>query len=321
MKALRGLLRDLVERRLWPVAVVLLAAAIAVPVYLGRSSSADDQGAALPPVGRQADVGKASRAAVSIEEPATGDQRPGGVRNPFRQQHVPRPETPAESGSPAPAPSGAAPSTPTGSQVPSGGTGGPTSPPNDTTKPAPQPEADAQDVYHVTVRLGRTRKALRDLARLSPLPSGDNPVMVYAGVLKDGKTAVFLLASDTKTTGDGTCRPAAKSCESIEVKEGETESFDVTVNGQPVQYELDVLHVTTSKSSGDAARAGFERHSTAGAAMLRRAHVNRSARFKAAAAYRWVPEVGVLVRTPKDGETHAAALLPGLPVWHWKLGA
>ena len=39
MNAVRGLLRDIVERKLWPVAVLLLVAAVAVPIYLGRSSS------------------------------------------------------------------------------------------------------------------------------------------------------------------------------------------------------------------------------------------------------------------------------------------
>ena len=64
MTAVRGLLRDLVERRLWPIAILLIAAAVAVPLYLVRSSA---DGPRLPPVNQQADAGKASKAAVSIE--------------------------------------------------------------------------------------------------------------------------------------------------------------------------------------------------------------------------------------------------------------
>ena len=39
MNAVRGLLRELVERRLWPVAVLLVAAAVAIPIYIGRTSA------------------------------------------------------------------------------------------------------------------------------------------------------------------------------------------------------------------------------------------------------------------------------------------
>jgi hypothetical protein len=83
-----------------------------------------------------------------------------------------------------------------------------------------------------------------------------------------------------------------------------------------------------------AAAAANERHSVAGAAMLRSAHVNGSSAFKDAAAYRWLPDAGVLVRTPKQGagrasangaaaasSADAAAALPGQPVWHWQVGA
>jgi hypothetical protein len=89
MSAVRGLLRDLIERKLWPVAVLLLAAAIAVPMYLGRSSS--EPGTPATSGNEQASTGKMSKAAVSIEDPAAGDDRRGSVRNPFKQLHVPKP--------------------------------------------------------------------------------------------------------------------------------------------------------------------------------------------------------------------------------------
>ena len=75
MSAIRGVLRDLVERKLWPVAVLLLAAAVAVPLYLGRAS-ADD--APLPATSLQADAGKVSKAAVRVDDarrPTTTSRR------------------------------------------------------------------------------------------------------------------------------------------------------------------------------------------------------------------------------------------------------
>jgi hypothetical protein len=80
VSAIRGVLRDLVERKLWPIAVLLLAAAVAVPMYLGRTS-ADD--APVPATNLQADAGQVSKAAVKVDAGAAGDDRPGGVRNPF----------------------------------------------------------------------------------------------------------------------------------------------------------------------------------------------------------------------------------------------
>jgi hypothetical protein len=337
MNAVRGLLRDLVERKLWPVALVLLIAAVAVPVYLGRSSS-DEAGIPLPATNLQADAGKTSKAAVSIEDQASDDDRPGGVRNPFKQLHVqkptatsttpsPTPDTPAASGG-----SGGDGSTPPLDPGGSGGSGG-------SDKPAPKPAGDPLDVYHLSLRFGRAESAhlttYHDVARLSPLPTADNPFFVYTGVLKDGKTAVFLLSSDATATGDGHCSPSPKSCQTIEVKEGDTEFFDLTVNNQAVQYQLDVVRVfKKGASSAVAAAASHERHSNAGADMLRRAHKNGSSAFKGAASYRWLPDSGVLVRTPQQGKVRAsvngaaaaspadaAGGLPGLPVWRWAVGA
>jgi hypothetical protein len=340
MKAVRGLLRDLIERRLWPVAVLLLAGAVAVPVYLGRPSS--DDGAA-PPVTQQADIGKVSKAAVSLEDPAAGDDRRGSVRNPFKQLHVPKPTTPS-TGATKPAADANKPASGSGSgdgsTPPLGGSGsGGSGSGGSTGSGGGSSDTDPLDTYHLTLRFGHADaehlKTYDDVARLSPLPTADNPFFVYTGVLKDGKTAVFLLSSDATATGDGHCKPSAKSCETIEVKQGDTEFFDMTVGGQPIQYQLDVVRIfRKGASSATAAAAANERHSNAGAAMLRDAHVNGASSFKGASAYRWLPDRGVLVPTSEHRKARAsasggaaasaadvAAALPGQPVWHWRFGA
>jgi hypothetical protein len=341
VSAVRGVLRDLVERKLWPVAVLLLAAAVAVPMYLGRAS-ADE--AALPATNMQADAGKVSKAAVKVDDDAAGDDdRPGGVRNPFKQLHVPKPEaSPAGSTDKTPAtdePSGSGSGGSDGSEPPlapggSGGSGDGGS--GDGGSKPKSSSGDPLDVYHLSLRFGRAEatqlKTYHDVARLSPLPTADNPFFVYTGVLKDGKTAVFLLSSDATATGDGHCRPSPKSCQTIEVKQGDTEFFDLTVDGEPVQYQLDVVKVfKKGASSATAAAAAYGRHSNAGADMLRKAHRVGSSAFKGASSYRWLPDSGVLVRTPKHGKARASVngavaaspadamgALPGLPVWAWK---
>jgi hypothetical protein len=342
MKAVRGLLRDLVERRLWPVAVLLLAAAVAVPVYLGRSSADDG---ALPPATQHADLGKISKAAVKIDDPAANDDRRGSVRNPFKQLHVPKaskatgdPKPASNSDTPAPSGSSGDGSEPPLGGGPSGGSDG-SDGSGGSKGSGGSSDTDPLDTYHLTLRFGRADaeklKTYDDVARLSPLPTADNPFFVYTGVLKDGKTAVFLLSSDATATGDGHCKPSAKSCETIEVKQGDTEFFDLTVGGQPIQYQLDVVRIfRKGASSATAAAAANSRHSNAGAAMLRDAHVKGAGSFKGASSYRWLPDRGVLVPTSQHRKARASAsggaaassadavaALPGQPVWHWQLGA
>ena len=343
MNAVRGLLRDLVERRLWPVAVLLLAAAVGDPDLhrpdvRGRRSR---RGACGQPAGeRRQDVqgGRqhrgsrrrrrsprrraqplqaAPRAQAGDDQARLSDRRHdprrGWLRRRGQRRRLSLRSTPRAAPAARAAPATAAPRAPA----------------------AAPPAAIPLDVYHLTLRFGEAGhlKTLRDVARLSPLPSADNPFFVYTGVLKDGKTAVFLLSSDAEATGDGHCRPSAKSCQTIEVKQGDTEFFDLTVNDEPVQYQLDVVKVfKKGASSSAAAAAAYERHSNAGSNMLRRAHRIGSSAFKGQASYRWLPESGVLVRAPKRGNARASVngaaaaspadatgALPGLPVWAWDL--
>ena len=106
----------------------------------------------------------------------------------------------------------------------SGTTSGGGATPTDTvgTTPAPAPAAAPRrrsprasrrpplPNYVADLRFGQadSMKTLRDVARLTPLPSASNPFFVFLGVKEDGKTLVFLVSSDAKATGDGTCKPS-----------------------------------------------------------------------------------------------------------------
>jgi hypothetical protein len=343
VSAIRNVISDLIEKRLWPVGLALVLALVAVPVVLGGTSSSDPGEATAGLQGAPDGTGIASKAAVKLDDdPASSPHaRRGRVRNPFTQPRVrqPAPRSLSAPSSPRESP----PTNPTGGTT---GAGNSPAPPTDQrpstggdaprSTPASESGTDPLDTYQVTLRVGRSGhlKTIRNISRLSPLPSADDAFMVFTGVLKDGKTAVFLLSSDATATGDGHCKPSAKSCQTIEVEQGDTEFFDLIVDGRPVQYQLDVVRVVRKGAkSVAAAAAANERHSVAGAAMLRSAHVNGSSAFKDAADYRWLPDRGVLVRAPKRGagrasanggaaasSADAAASLPGQPVWHWKLG-
>jgi hypothetical protein len=337
MNAVRGLIRDLVERRLWPVALLLVVAAVAVPLYLGRASS-DDGAVDAPLPGATAQAGvKASKAAVSLDESADESDGVGRVHNPFKQKYVPKAKK-AETGTDkASQPSGgASPSTGSGSasgstpgDTGSGNTGSGTSGGTDDTSKDNTTKTDV-DVSHVSLHLGPIGQltTYKDVARLSPLPSAGNPLFVFTGVLKDGKTAV-LLPSSTVQIGeesDVECKPSNKSCQKLELEQDDTVFFKIAGDATGTQYQLDVISVRQkSGGSARATAAALQRHSKAGAATLRDAHVYGSAEYRGAADYRWLPDEGVLERVPEHGTGaaaasagDAAAALPGLPVWHWR---
>src|SRR3954471_12265374 len=96
MSFLRNVLHDLIEKRLWPVAIALVAALVAVPIVLGGSS---DAGTTTPVPVADASTANglsthrdAARAdVVSLEEQAAGKvERSGAVKDPFVQHHQPK---------------------------------------------------------------------------------------------------------------------------------------------------------------------------------------------------------------------------------------
>lgn len=295
MTFLRNIGADLVEKRLWPVAVALLVALVAVPTLLAKSPS-DDAGVtpAAPIAGAAA--AKPDAVLALNTAPAGRRKRGGKARNPFVQRFVPKAE-----------PTGLAAlggtlgtATPGGSQgtVPDLGSAGPApAPVKPDRKSAPKPDLDMR---RVTLRFGEpgAMRTIRDIPRLTPLPSVDNPFFAYLGIKDDGETLVFLVSADVKATGDGVCKPKA-TCEAIELKAGDTEYFDLVTADGLKQYQLDVVSIRTKKaSSAAAASKARARHSKAGAALLKVAR--KSSRDETRIGrYRWDAKRGVLRLIPR----------------------
>ncbi len=143
-------------------------------------------------------------------------------------------------------------------------------------------------------------KTLRAVPRLTPLPSSSSPFFVFLGVKDDGKTLVFLVSSDAKATGDGTCKPSKTNCETIELKVGDTEFFDLTTDAGVEQYQMDIIKLSKLKASssakGASAALAAAKASKADRRLLRKVVDGRSAHLMG--VYRWVPERGILVRVP-----------------------
>jgi hypothetical protein len=291
MSAVRNLINDLIDRRLWPIAVALLAALVAVPVLLGGGSKAPASAPAAPLAAAPATPATQAAVSMATTTTTTPQYRPGPVRNPFAQHHVPAPATttqPTLTPSTS-APVTSAPSTPVGGSPITAtpvlpGTGG------------AQPDT-VKDVWRVNVRFGEAgdQKLHRGIPRLTPLPSATNPFFIFMGVLADHKTAVFLISSDATPTGDGTCKPDPAQCETIEMRAGDTEFFDVADGNSGVtQYELDLTKVFKSTVTGKAAAAKASRVSSDGQNVIH--ELKAEGQPVGSGRYIWSAKRGVLVR-------------------------
>jgi hypothetical protein len=247
----REIFVDLVDKRLWPVAAVLVGALVIVPLVLSKSSSSTETRAAIPSPVHAADV-PGQRVSLGGDQPTVSVH--GKQRDPFTQQFVPKTATVTAGLGAAVAQAASSTTTPSLATTPagvgssgstsSGGTGssgssGGSSKPTSSSGPASQV---------VEVKFGKAAGRLKTykLSALNALPGNGDPILIFTGLLKDGKTAVFLVTSDATSQGDGKCSPTATVCASLLMKADQVEFLDVVdTGGTTVQYELDmqgVLH-------------------------------------------------------------------------------
>jgi hypothetical protein len=254
--------RQLVRRRLWPVAVLLLAGLVAVPFVLAK----DPEPVVTPPPPPPEETTAAEEAAtgdplVALAEEGDDARRRrvlGARKDPFapappkkaKKSQADQPEPPVEV-PPPPVPADEPPAPPSGSAP---------ADPGFELPPLEEPAAPPKKTYppdSLIVRFGdATSGSLvrQTVEKLQPLPgdSGDaesQPVLVYTGLTKDGKSAIFMVDAAAEATGDGECRPHPSNCETIHLRKGETEFFDIKDDEGNVvaQYQLDLVDIKTRK--------------------------------------------------------------------------
>jgi hypothetical protein len=252
MNVLTTTWRQLVRRRLWPVAVLLLAALAAVPVLLARDAAPVDT-PPLPqtsaPAGTAKDSGDDAFAEPVVAKASTADRSRrrrvlGSRKNPFEPAPVKKPKKKKKAADKA------------DTQDKTGGTTAPTTPSTGapTTPVTPGTPAPVKKTYAkgtLIVRFGDPTGDLDKMAlsKLGALPKDDDeagPLLVYTGLTDHGKKAVFLVDASLEPTGDGTCEPHPSNCETVELSEGETEFFDVIdpeTGEVTAQYELDLVDI------------------------------------------------------------------------------
>ena len=284
-EAIQNVWRQLVQRRLLPVAVLLVGALAAVPFLLAKDPAPVPGSPAVPSASSAKQAGaELDDPVVSLATESTPAKRRrvlGYRKNPFQPAAAPKvkAEETTESESSAATTAGGdagkedstgGSSSPAGSPSDSGTPAAPAVPDSGTEKPARKYE-----LYSLTVRFGPSDSESLEklnLPRLKALPSAGEPLLVYLGPGKGAKSAIFMVDAALVSQGDGTCDPSPSNCETIELHEGETEFFDVLGETGEVmaQYQLDLLEIKTSRTA-DPARAIKARAKTskAGLSVLR----------------------------------------------------
>jgi hypothetical protein len=235
---------DLREKRLWPLAVLLLAAMVAVPVLLKQSTEEPPPAEPVAAQPRSAPEPKDLKglATVRLEESEAGDGSSLDTfdpSNPFRPPEKVIDEAEEETGEVA-APGDEVTlsdelveDAPGGGDSGSGGgatgvgdtggedTGGDTGEGDGTTTET----TEYAYVLDVTfTKNGRTRR-VKGMQRLDMLPSTASPLLLFLGVSADAGNAVFLVDSKLETAGEGRCEPSMAECGFLHLGAGSEHMF------------------------------------------------------------------------------------------------
>jgi|1186.fasta_scaffold237931_2 hypothetical protein len=241
MKLVTDTWRQLVQRRLWPVALLLLGALVAVPFVLGKSPEPAAPASAVPGGVTASAAGADPIVSMVSDEDAAAKHRALGDRhNPFASsapKHKVKTSKAKRTSDPVTPPEPSAPG-----DAPANGGGGISAPTAPSAPPAPTKTVPA---YSIVVRFGASADlelSRKTLERNEALPDETDPALVYLGVKDGGKTAVFMVSEGLNAVGDGTCNPKV-SCETIELKVGETEFFEGESDTDSTQFELDLVKI------------------------------------------------------------------------------
>jgi hypothetical protein len=276
---------DLLDRRLLPIVALVVLALVGAIAYvvLGGGSSATPTAAvssapATVPVGLSVTQTTPEKA-VAETTGGVAEQRRGAARNPF----TPLPEPKAKQAA-SPASSSSSSSTTSSSSSAASGSGsssqssGGSSP---TTPSKPSKPATPKTVYHVSIMFGELPAgvpasapltAYADLKLLTPLPSAQQPLIVFRGVTAGGKSATFTITGEEILHGEGTCLPSSSQCEAIDLKPGQAEQLEyISPTGQTVVDEMRIVSVVSDKATSSAFKSILRGESKVGRKLLEHA--------------------------------------------------
>jgi hypothetical protein len=279
---LLDLWHDLRAKRLWPVAAVLAAAVVAVPVVLSKSSEAP------PPTpvesARTAPDPKDLKALASVKLDEAALERGSSLdtfdpSDPFRPPKAVTKSSSEGSGAPSTVTGGDTSSTAgadTGSTggADTGSTGGDTGfiGGGDTgstgggtgttggggTGTGTTTTTQYRYVVDATFSVNGRKRHINGLERLDMLPNEASPLLLFLGVTPSAGNAVFLVDSTLDAAGEGTCKPRARECAFLYIGAGSEHEF---TNDDGDSYTLRIDEIRKVRVGGSAAAASREQRS------------------------------------------------------------
>jgi hypothetical protein len=304
---LRRMVSELREKRLWPAAVALLVAIVAVPMALSKSSAATP--VAQAPRSTPPPLPGTSLPALNVQSTPAQSRLTGSARDPFGQQRTGTSSNTSQTAATAATSASSAvatAATAAAAGIANGGTGSSTSATTTTStttpttitpnaKPTPTTTAlSATQSYHVTLAITNSSGGLDTvdpLERLSVLPSEQQPMLVELGVLKGGHRVLFVVQRGTVVNGPGICTPGPIDCEILSLGQDQTEALAVQSSTGVVPGPLfAVTAIKTDEQSSAAAADKVRRmESAAGRALL-----NEST-LSALSLFHYDPSLGAVV--------------------------
>lgn len=321
----QGLLNDFGQKKLWPVAAVLLAGIVAVPILLAKSSSpAPAPQAALP---TPPPANGASIPTLSVQSTSTpsSTRLTGRAHNPFAQGSIGSSAggavataannvvstltgsgsttgtstagtSSASSSLPSSSSSGSSSTTSSGSGSSTTGSSPTTpsgTPPSITgnAKPKPAPAGlRSTEAYQVSLSLtsGNGVDAIGSLKRLSGVPSDARPLLTELGVAQGGNRVLFAVQPGTVLSGPGSCTPGPLDCQILSLGQDQTEA--VSSHGDGANTLFAITGITAARyASGAAAGRARRENSLAGQALL------DNSNLQALSLFQYEPSLGYVV--------------------------
>jgi hypothetical protein len=279
---LLDLWHDLREKKLWPVAVLLLVGLAAVPLVVAKPAA--EPPPSTPPAAESArdnDLKGLAKVVLAEDKASNGSKlNLFDSSNPFRPPAgVLKDQKEGDTvGTGAPVGTGA---TPEGAgQTPSGSTGGggtgfgggttggggggstPTQPKPKTTK--------FNYVIDATFVHGNHTRKIKGFQRLEMLPNQDSPLLVFLGVDAKANNAVFLVDARLQATGEGKCKPSADKCSFLYLGAGSQELFTLE-SGESYGIRIDQIRKVEVGGSKSAKGSSSKKQQKSKSVQSRRA--------------------------------------------------
>jgi hypothetical protein len=258
----KNIWNDLREKRLWPVAVVMLIAIVAIPTVLAKSATtpAPSGDTVVTETGRSTSI-------LALDSESAEASGTGSSLDVFAPDDPFTPPSAAVKASETETTGATAAGVDETIDVSVGAGGGDKIDETvDVELPAPRTETKTETASYEYVadvsfwQKGR-RRQIEGLRKLDMLPNQSAPLLIFMGAQGDGGNATFLVDSTLTTAGEGSCRPSAENCAFVDIGPGAEHVF-TTEEGE--SFRLRIEEIRRVKVRAGASDSGPAAHTSVG---------------------------------------------------------